>query len=539
MRKYTGLMAVTLILLAAGLVLTMQPGGGGGRGFSDEFISVNGESIAQKDFKKQGPGALRILQSSGSSMMEYPLSLGISYYELATNRVSDKALVNFVANRLLVKKAAADLGIYPSTEAAEKFIQETIFRNRDGEYDAAAYAQYIENIGNQGFDEKDFKALVAEYLVFVKTRDLIGGGLVAPREMTLKLDEAQKQKVDLLTVVFEADKFKEAIKPTEEEVKKYWNDRKQKYLTDRELKVSYVLAQASQAGKPVMPPIAPGTEPAVASKMRLDHQMAVDTYNEARALQVDEMKKKYATFIEFSEDTDYKEFEEPAKTSGFEVVTTEFFTLKNAPAELKNLNAARLGALPSALFEHKFGDDLAYRIESFQLTPDGYIAVRLDDEKKPEPKTFEAAKEEATKDLIAERAAEAMKKEAESAHKTLSELVKSGKTFEEAAKEKGYTVVPVGPFGAQDQPAQAKSAQDLFRVAMVTTPGEVAEELSSTENSSTVVFVKDRTIEAAPNAAALEAETLSNSANQLKYMTFQSWFGNLRRNADMKLPKTE
>lgn len=513
----------------------------------DDFLKVNDESISQKDFQKEGYGTIRVIKSSGPGMLEYPMSMGVDYYEFLTDRLSQRSVVNFVANRLLLKQEAADLGIYPSSEAAEKYIQENLFKNADGAFDESNYNSFIESIGSVGFDEKDYKALVAEFLVFEKTRDVIGGGLVAPREGTLAQYKSQTQKVDLLTVVFEADTFKEAIKPTDEQLQKYWSERKEKYLTDRQLKISYVLAQVPTDDKPVMPEITPETDPQVATKMNLDHQQAVEQYNANRKSIVDSMTKRYVNFIEYSQDTDYKEFEKPAEESGFTVVKTDFFSASNIPAELNGLMTVSSGNIGQALFNYKFGEGHAYKTVPFELRPDGYIAVRLDEEKLPEPKTFEAAKEQATKDYIADEARKAMEKAAADAQTALAEMVKSGKSFEEAAKEKGLTVVPVGPFGAGEQPAGAKSAQELFRVASITTPGEIAKDLATTKageqpnaaDTATVVFVKDRTIEKTPNAAALEAEQLSSLSNQLKYIAFQAWFGNLRKEADMKLPATE
>ena len=61
MRKYTGLMVVVLVLLAAGLILTMgdfRPNSGG----RAKVTEVYGEGIDQIQFRKMGFNSLKVIK---------------------------------------------------------------------------------------------------------------------------------------------------------------------------------------------------------------------------------------------------------------------------------------------------------------------------------------------------------------------------------------------------------------------------------------------------------------------------------------------
>ena len=76
MRKYTGLMIVVLVLLAAGLILTMgnfnATAAGGGK-----VTSAYGEDIDSNTFRKMGSNTLKVISTShDNNLMRYALQNG-------------------------------------------------------------------------------------------------------------------------------------------------------------------------------------------------------------------------------------------------------------------------------------------------------------------------------------------------------------------------------------------------------------------------------------------------------------------------------
>jgi len=539
MRKYTGLMVVVLILLAAGLIITMNPGGSQGGPNSGDFMSVKGESISRNDYNKLGQRTIEIAMQL--RLIDYLFGLGYDG--------SAKGNVDFVANRIVLRKGAESLGIYPSEAAAEKFLQEKAFLNADGAFDSGGYQNFIKNIADQGFTEVEFKELIADYLVFQKTREVIGGGLIAPRDTTIAAYQSDQQKIELLSVEYDIANFRKAITATDEQVKAYWEPRKEKYPTDRQLKISYVLAHVDSSDRPKKANIPKDMEPAVAAKIALDYDEKIEKWTaENQKKYSDVVETRYNNFYNKVADNDGKQIKETAEEFGLKLVETDFFTKNKAPEELASLSAAEGDSLTNTIFDYTFGTDEQFRIQQFEIgTPmpggttqsEGYIFVRLDDEKKPEPKTYEAAKEQAKADYIEEEARKAMIAKAEVDHKAIAEAIKSGKSFQDAAKAQELTVIEVGPFGKSETPQELNDPAFIFNRASVAAPNALINEAITATNEAYIIFVKDRTIEVKPDDAVAEAGELDNASNQLQFAVFNAWLLQQRKGADMKLPRTE
>ena len=106
MRKYTGLMVVVLVLLAAGLVLTMKPGGSGG-GAGNQFMQVNDIALDQNDFSKAGKNTILAIERL-AQLQNYNDYFKFREFvgTLTGNATSEtQSQLNFVTNRILLKQA--------------------------------------------------------------------------------------------------------------------------------------------------------------------------------------------------------------------------------------------------------------------------------------------------------------------------------------------------------------------------------------------------------------------------------------------------
>lgn len=547
MRKYTGLMVVVLILLAAGLVITMKPGGSGGGGVGNEFMHVNGVALDRNDFSKEGKNTVAAIQRLYQTGDYITASkLGQFAQALSGNANNEtQSHINFVTNRILLKQKAQELGLYSSPEVAEQFIQDNMFQNRDGGFDTSLYASYIESLANMGLKQKDFQQLVAEYIVFTKARDLVGGGLTPSNLETLAEDKLTKQSIALSTVTFDIEDFKKELSPTEEEVQAYWNTHKDAYKTDRQLKVTYVLTLLDDSDQPVRPTPAPDADPAATAKLNIEFQDKLASWTDQRKNHTKILTKLFSDFVDAVQDSEGKDFDKEAAAAkeeagaDFTIVTTEAFSIDSAPAELSALalkNYAPGTKLVAALFERGFNEELLYNIDSYSVGRDGNIAVRIDEELKPVVKSFEDAKELAKADFITKKATEAMVAAAESAKTKLTELVTSGKSFNDAATENNFTAKSLEPFTASTAPSDSANAADYFRIAQVTAPKTVATEISESADSAAVVYVATRTIEVAKDDTLQETQILDRAENQMMYISFNAWINSLQDGANLKLP---
>ena len=68
MRKYTGLMAVVFILLAAGFLFTMNDLSttrGGGMGSGPAILEANGRILDQQEYRRMGDNTLQLASEAG------------------------------------------------------------------------------------------------------------------------------------------------------------------------------------------------------------------------------------------------------------------------------------------------------------------------------------------------------------------------------------------------------------------------------------------------------------------------------------------
>ncbi|MGJ8674170.1 SurA N-terminal domain-containing protein [Rubritalea sp.] len=551
MRKYTGLMVVVLILLAAGLVITMKPGGSGG-GLGHEFMTVEGVALDRNDFSKQGQNTIaavqRLVQMQNFNdfikLREFVGSL------MGTKGGETQRNLDFVTNRILLKKKAHSLGLYSSNEVAATYIKDNMFQGRDGTFDVEMYTTYVDSLANLGFKEIDFQELIGEYIVFTKTRDLIGGGITPSVEQTLAQMKSDAQTVGVSTVNFQLEDFSKEINPTEEEVKSYWETHKDKYKTDVQLKATYVLTLLDDSDQPTRPTPAPDADPTAVTQQNLAYQEALADWTEQRKNHTKILTKLFSEFVDTSADSDGIKFDEAAAVAkdkageDFTIVTTEAFNIENTPAEIKALTLKHYQPgtqIASILFDPKSynAEDINYNIHTFSVGLDGNLAIRIDERIEPAVKEFEVAKELATADLIQELASKAMHDAAITAQTEITELINAGKSFNEAAQEKGFNSSTLAPFTAASTPADINNADDLFRIAVITDPASIAKELSETGEITSIVYVDSRTYETSADDTIKEQQLIDNTATQLQYVAFNAWVNSLKDDADLKLPLVE
>ena len=89
--------------------------------------------------------------------------------------------------------------------------------------------------------EKDLRAIVHESLCLNKIIEIVGGGLLTPRQAAQDLLEAQMQAVSISRVVFNRDDFVEKEQPSEEEIKAYWDTHQDAYKTEEQRRINYIL----------------------------------------------------------------------------------------------------------------------------------------------------------------------------------------------------------------------------------------------------------------------------------------------------------
>ena len=257
-RKYTGLMIVVLVLLFVGLVFL-------GDGVSNSFgskpvMKTAGQSISQKEFERnlavrELPASLsfaplprqaRVLASHylGDSIIDFQqASPGSIVSQMSYFLQVNSSPERFITNRISVQKAGIDYGVTPSNEEVERFVENVLFADNEGNYDIEAYNDFVKNrITNLG-GTKGFNEYVKDLLTAQNLSKLLGGGIAPELETLRAIYDNEGQVITAEQIVIEPGNYEAKVDPSEDEIKAFYEENKANYNSDELRSVSYVHIQ--------------------------------------------------------------------------------------------------------------------------------------------------------------------------------------------------------------------------------------------------------------------------------------------------------
>ncbi|NWK57200.1 SurA N-terminal domain-containing protein [Verrucomicrobiaceae bacterium N1E253] len=523
MRKYTGLMAVVFVLLGAGFLFTMNDIGGssgGGGGSGPTMLEVYGESYNHNDYQRMGGTTLQLANEMGlhnyinllmapdAEALQQAMQLGMygmNYYTISQRNLGNQDLNRFIANRVILQHAMNDMGIHADEdEVSDALKTSPIFTTREGNYNETAYAQFVDKrLGRLGMTEKDMRSIIRESLCLNKLVAIVGGGLTPLRSAAQDQFEAQNQTVTLAKITFNRDDFVEKENPSEEEIKAYWESHQDAYKTDEQRQISYIMIdlsdevkEATKEDKPEEKPEEPKDE----SKMTEAEKEADKTKKEAEAKEkaekaeqlriasrdlAKEIKESHQDILDSESAKRPLDFKALMAKREHSVVETELFTRSTLPKELKGLTlrgrSNKNMPIEEVIFSMRKSDNNYDHVsDPLPVGESAHVIFVLKKVVEPVLLTYETARNKARANLIGENATKKVKQAAKDQRNAIVELMKSGKSFDESAKEKGLTPVQVGPFSLSGTPPKDELAyQYLHEVAQGLNPGEVSETIDS------------------------------------------------------------
>jgi hypothetical protein len=537
MRKYTGLMVVVLVLLAAGLILTMGNfnANSGGRA---KVTEVYGEGIDQIQYRKMGSNSLSVIkQLRDPALSAYAMDMiynrrldayaAFGFYRMGN---SSEDVQKFVTRRVVIAKTAAEYGIYPSTELAKKHIKEQIFA-QDGNFSAESYQAFMKEIGSSGLQEEDFVNLVAESLVYEKLKKLVSSGLQTPNSLTDRSIKFQQQTLDLTTIAIDIDSYKKEIKPTEEEIKTYWNENDFNYLTDRQIRVTYLVEKPVYASpRPVAPVRSPETTDEEFKKIDDAYQKELITWelevekpaDKLSAITLDDLSYKV-------DDSEGLKFDEEVANANLKLTSTKLFSAKNVPEGLQQLNTKDGSLIADLIFQIKITKSLKYRIPApIKLEGNGWFYVRFDEEVNPATKSYEEAKELAKADYIQEKATVAMLADVKNIKEKLAKTITDGATAEEAAKINNFkadvrTGVKYDNLAKDERGGVANSEYEIFENGTITDNKSFSEKDVEEDNQVILVYLNKREVVNTAEAVDTRLRIQKARSEMLQDSVFRAW----------------
>ena len=355
-----------------------------------------------------------------------------------TNLVSREAIgrgddLDAVVNHLVLVHQAEAMGIYPTDdEVVNAETKLPAFQGPDGNYSAEARNQFIvDTLAPRGFSADQVDDLVREDLQVGKLRSVVEAPVVASPLDTRLAYEQYYTKTNASVVRLATSEFAAGVKePTDDEIKKAFEDQKQQYIQPEKRKVEYVTLALSDeqkklVGKPKMDALQPLANQAVTfltdlldNKGKTDFAAAAGTANLPVKQTTDFEKNDFAGLPEGS-------------IPGF--VQAAFQLTKDSPDSDVPLQTA----------------NAFYDLHLLNVTP-------------PRPLTLEEARPKVVQAIKEERTRAALNANAEEIRTKIADGLKAGRSFADAVKEAGQAAQDVPAFSPAEP---ARTALDASAVA--------------------------------------------------------------------------
>lgn len=502
-RKYTGLMIVVFVVLFVSFLLldtsSVQSIGGG-----NSVIRIDGQTYSEKEFRRIGHNGLDLTQElirSGNFDL-YQFLIAATVDATDDNDSAEK----FFVTRILLRKAADEFGLRPADTEISSYIRSLqAFTSPDGDFDAQAFSTFIERrIGRLGMTESDVRQLVSDILVFNKLTKVLGSGLTPLRDAIERNDAFDNQRISGALTHFEIAPFEQAIEPTEDDIRGFWELYQDTFNTEPRRRVTYIYAKPDMPAnlsveEEELPPYS-FQDLALSEEQRAERDAQHQAESAAKRAQERRTKqlandKNIDDFLFEIEERKEVTFESLAEEKGLEVQVTELFTRSAPPAELAlPLRQANRGeTVAGELFRIITTADPFSKISPALPVGDGaWIVARLDEVEPTRSKTFEEARDEARALFIEEKALEAMLEAAENAAAKIKEAMAEGKSFAEAVEIAGLENVHTFENVVSSHEADLMNEpQGLFEAARGVTPGSIADVVTEGDRVF-ILFVEKR-----------------------------------------------
>jgi SurA N-terminal domain len=529
LRKYPGVIVAALVAVCLGFLLMDSQNFF--RSGSDKAITVDGFTYNQSEFRRLGENSMRLLPRI-SQQSGYMAMFALMGKAGASGESQDLAERNFFVNRMLVRKAGKEMGLIPSKEEIATYLQEKSSFAQPSPTDmgkkvfnAELYDNFIKNgLGQNGLSEKDFLDLVRDLITYEKINELLEQSIEANRDAAKAETLADAQKIDVQFIEYKTADYEAKQTPAEDEVKTFWELKKDAYKTDTRRRFSYLViapqypAGAEKAPEPPKPakPGDPVPEPSPADKDITKKR------KEAENIVADRLD----SFLEDLEQRPDSDVAALATEANFgEWKSTDFFHTNNIPDTLLQitLRAGEQKTMNQLLFGSKITSDPLSKVLYVTTAKEEQLLIKIDAEEATRVKTYEEAKVEAKLDLIKENAIKQMKEEAEATRKSLADAIAAGKSFADAAKDAKLTTTSVKDLSKGASLPNQPHASSLFDAARLAKPSMMLEKTKTSSESELVIFVEKRVVVIDPTREDSITGAVTQNKSSMTRTLFDAW----------------
>ncbi len=431
-----------------------------------------------------------------------------SIYQSWSYGFADDGAVNIAVNRAVIQEQAKEMGISPSKEQIDAYLQAMpVFKKADGSFDQELYQRLtgFRNGASNNQQEKAFRSVIADMMVWEAIGDLMTSGLQMQNQNAGELVDVQYQELRGKTAWLAKDKLPAPAAATEEEIKAYWEQNKDNYKSaERRIVSVYTLSPAEGSSLEALMATA---------------DILMQDLSQANGKGFDD---KLATAAENPENEPFTYLNSENRSH----ITTALGTRDAAPAELlvqvehngatttladiafNEVDTAPTVAEFEAARNAGKDDELATirQVRGYFPTHDGKIAfIRVEAIEEPTVLAYEEAKAAATADLQAERTANAL---TDASNKLYEEMTKACEengidaAFAKAT-EAGAVVEDFGPVGLGLTQTNLPAGLEVQSLILI--PNGKLAPMASMNDGVRITGVTGRTVENSAQYTAMKS----------------------------------
>ena len=453
------------------------------RTVSDKVGTIYGRSLTITEYDRVSR-QLQTAQELGLTNVVEP--------ELIGGRDAGEA----VANHLVMRHQVEQMGIVPSDDEVKDAEMKLAAFQSPGGFDSTKYAQFVtDKLNPRGFSETQLDELVKTNLQFGKLRTMLDATVVlAPDELRSDYDQ-EYAKTDASVVRFKTADFAAGVNPTDDEIKKYYDDQKDKFQAPEKRKVQYVVfglddAQKKLYGKPRMDALKPQADAAAGLLEKL----------------LDAKGKS--------------DFAAIATEAGAEVKETPEF--EQGQRDFPQASVQGFAAAAFHLTQKDPDSDVPLEIASGRQ-PESYYVLHLAGVTPSRQLTLDEAKSKVVAAIKDERARAALSARAEEVRTKLAEGLKAKKSLVEAAKEAGVPSEDVPGFSmAEPDYGVTPDASIISETSLDLSSGDLSK-FVPTPSGGVLVYVRGRKPVDEAKFNTVKDTLTTNLEMQKKRFFFYEW----------------
>ncbi|MEW5913316.1 MAG: SurA N-terminal domain-containing protein [Thermodesulfobacteriota bacterium] len=229
MRKHAGSWMIKILLGAIALAFALSWGVSQyGQDRRPPAVKINGEAIAES----------RVSEVYANLVEEAKQQLGAQFERVAPMLNLRQRALEVMVNQVLLSQAADQMGVVVSDlEVQERLAAMPVFQ-QGGRFDVQLYRRIL---ARSRLTPEQFEASQRQELRMAKLSALVAGtAQVTPLELDLALSQTLA-KVKGVYVVFKPAAYTKDVKPTDQEIEKYYQANKAQYLNPATLRFDYIV----------------------------------------------------------------------------------------------------------------------------------------------------------------------------------------------------------------------------------------------------------------------------------------------------------